>query len=238
MSQNHLVTTVCHFQKISWSNKIFSYLEKVKYTSWVSELVLYLKASFPSWVHIAFLGFIYCDMDLNHTLASCSLLQPPSATCHFRSLGSNSPVRILLIKLYYRRTSVLWVEKWRGKRVYDSSEAVWYLYLAAMLCFVHYHTLNGVVETGSLLSLQYHVLSYCFGTFSQEFGTSRNAVWMTDVNVQIVCCSIYIEGPLQESEIGPTLYEQIVQHAQYSFHVSAALDMQSGWWLKSSKMTI
>lgn len=228
-----------HFQKISWSNKIFSYLEKVKYTTiWVLELALYLKANFPCWVHIAFFGFIYCDMGLNLTLASYSLLQPPSATCRFRSLASNSPVTKLLIKLYYRRTSVLRVEKWKRKKSLWFFRSCWYKYLAAMLYFVQYHTLNEIVETGSLLSLQCHLVSYCFGTFFQEFGTSRNAVGMTDVNVQIVCCSIYIVDPLQESEIGSTLCEQTVQHAQYSFHVSAALDVQSGWWLKSSKMTI
>lgn len=52
---------------------------------------------------------------------------------------------------------------------------------------------------------------------------------MTAVNVQMVCCNICIEGPLEDYEIGPTLYEQTVQHAQDSSHVSIALGLLSAW---------
>lgn len=54
----------------------------------------------------------------------------------------------------------------------------------------------------------------------------------------MVCCNICIEGPLQEYEIGPTLYEQTVQHGQDSSHVSLALDLLSAWWIKSNKLAI
>lgn len=109
---DNLGMTVWYFLKISWFNPIFSYFEKIKYT-WFLELALYLKASCSSWVYIPFLGFIYWHGlgPYLSTFASCSSLEPLSATCLFKSLASNSPMRKLLIKLYYRRTSVLWVEK-------------------------------------------------------------------------------------------------------------------------------
>lgn len=159
MSQNHLGMTVWLFQKISRSTQIFSYLEKVKYTCWFLELALYLKASCSCQVHISFLGFIYWHglRPYLSTAASCSPLESQSATCLFKSVASNSPMRKLLIKLYYRRTSVLWVEKWKR------TKSLWFFrnYLVKILVsyamlinvFVQYHMLIGIVETGSLLSL-------------------------------------------------------------------------------------
>ena len=155
-------------------------------------------------------------------------------------------MRKLLIKLYYRRTSASWIEKWKRTkslwffRNYLGEIRVGYAVLinAFGFVFVQYHMLIGVVETQSLLSLQCHLLSYCFGTFFQEFWTSRNAIWMTAINVHIVCCSISTVGPLQEHGIGPALYEQTIQHAQCFLHVSAALDLLSASWIKSNKMTI
>lgn len=153
-------------------------------------------------------------------------------------------MRKLLIKLYYRRTSVLWVEKWKRTKF------LWYFrnYLVEIL--VSYAVLINVFVFVCAISYVNwdcwnrkpvtlcHLLPYCFGTFFQEFWTSRNPVWMTAINVQIVCCNICIVGPLQEHEIWPTLYEQTVQHAQYFLHVSAALDLLSTWWIKGNKMTV